>query len=90
MSVKTIKKVKVAGNGKDYKNRKEERRKIMNCPICGTEMKDGYSVHPGLGGFIRVVNLDVYQAEKIPLLQLSVCPKCGKIEIFVDVKKIKW
>ena len=62
----------------------------MICKNCGAEMKGGFSIHPGLGGFIRVVKLDEYQAEKIPLLKLSICPQCGKTEIYVDVEKIKW
>ena len=61
----------------------------MVCSNCGIEMKDGYSIHPGLGGFIRVVRLDREQEKKIPLLQVSVCPKCGKVEFFVNPERVK-
>lgn len=61
----------------------------MKCPICGKEMVSGFSIHPGLGGYIRVVEFDEYEAKKIPLLQAEICMDCGKIEFFTNAERVK-
>lgn len=60
---------------------------MMKCPNCGAEMENGYSLQLGFGGIIRVVRKpDSLTSGRI---DVSVCPDCGKIESYVDVKSIK-
>lgn len=57
----------------------------MKCTNCATDMETGYSLKANTYGNIRIEKMQI--KDKMP--QVSVCPNCGKIEIYVDVNVIK-
>lgn len=57
----------------------------MKCANCGTEMETGYSLKSNTYGTVRIEKMQI--KDRMP--QASVCPNCGKVEIYVDVKAIK-
>lgn len=57
----------------------------MKCTNCASEMKTGYSLKSNTYGMVRIEKMQM--KDGIPLV--SVCPNCGKVEIYVDVNAIK-
>lgn len=59
----------------------------MKCSNCGNEMETGYALQLGAAGTIRVVKSEAAPASG--RIAASVCPNCGKTELFVDYESIK-
>lgn len=57
----------------------------MKCTNCGTEMETGYSLKSNSYGTVRIEKMHI----KGTMQQVYVCPSCGKIEIYVDIKAFK-
>lgn len=59
----------------------------MQCVNCNMEMEGGYMLQLGFGGNIRIVQASPLKSEACP--DVSVCPRCGKVDLYVDYKSIK-
>jgi predicted RNA-binding Zn-ribbon protein involved in translation (DUF1610 family) len=60
---------------------------IVKCPNCGTEMENNYVLRLGLSGAIKIEkerNIELQSS----LPKISVCPNCGKVDIYVDVESV--
>ena len=58
---------------------------MMNCPNCATEMNGNYIFRLGFSGAIKVEKKRKIEWAS-PLPEVSVCPDCGKVEIYVDLE----
>jgi len=59
----------------------------MKCPNCGKEMETNYVLRLGLSGAIKIEkerNIELQSS----LPKISVCPNCGKVDIYVDVQSV--
>ena len=59
----------------------------MKCPVCGTEMKSGYTFLPGIAGVSRLVKMEP-GLHKTAVPQAALCPNCGKLELYLPPEKI--
>ena len=59
----------------------------MKCINCNVEMEGGYILQLSVGGNIKIVKAGVFRSESCP--DVSVCPKCGRVELYVDYNSIK-
>ena len=59
----------------------------MKCISCNVEMDGGYFLQLSLGGNIKIVKDDRFSSGACP--EVAVCPKCGRIELYVDYNSIK-
>lgn len=57
----------------------------MKCTNCGIEMEIGYSLKSNSYGIVKIEKMQT--KDRMP--QASVCPNCGKVEIYIDVKAIR-